>query len=467
MEFLEHTLEAILHLVDTGIHVVDATGVTLYFNEAAAKIEGLAPSKVIGRHLLDVYPSLNAQNSTLLQVASTLQPILNHQQSFTNYKGNRITTINSSWPIIVDGQLRGAVEVSKDITEVRQLSERLVDLQAIILQQPSPRSQRPTARYTFDDLIGQNKDFLQLKRVARRTAASNSSILVWGETGTGKELLVQSIHNASPRATRPFVAQNCAALPETLLESILFGTTRGSFTGAENRPGLLEVAQGGTLFLDEINHLPANLQVKLLRVLQERQVRRVGESRVRPVDVRIISAMSDDPWQAVQSGQLREDLYFRINVVQLHIPPLRQRLDDLPLLVQHFLDRYNLQLQRRVLGLSDEVQQFFHRYSWPGNVRELEHAIEGALNIGHQDLIHGDDLPPHMKQAAQTPSSETWADIVSQPSGDLRQTLAQVEAILIRQALEQTNGNVSQAAAQLGLPRQTLQYRLRTLDIAR
>ena len=143
MEFLEHTLEAILHLVDTGIHVVDATGVTLYFNEAAAKIEGLAPSKVIGRHLLDVYPSLNAQNSTLLQVASTLQPILNHQQSFTNYKGNRITTINSSWPIIVDGQLRGAVEVSKDITEVRQLSERLVDLQASILQQPSRAASAP------------------------------------------------------------------------------------------------------------------------------------------------------------------------------------------------------------------------------------------------------------------------------------------------------------------------------------
>lgn len=466
MEFPEHTLEVLLRLVDVGVHVVDATGVTRYFNDAAAKLEGLKPEQVIGRHILDVYPSLDGQSSTLLQVASTMQPMLNHQQSFSHYKGNNITTVNSTWPIVVDGRLQGVVEVSKDITEVRQLSERLVDLQARIFDKSPKKSERQTTRYTFDDLIGQDKPFIQLKRTALRAADSSSSVLVWGETGTGKELLVQSIHHSSPRGDKPFVAQNCAALPETLLESILFGTIRGSFTGAENRPGLFELADGGSLFLDEINALPPSLQVKLLRVLQERYVRRIGDHRVRPVDVRIISAMNVDPWQAVQQGQLREDLYFRINVVQLKIPPLRERPDDLPLLVQHFLDRYNRQLSKQVMGLSDAVEQLFHTYSWPGNVRELEHAIEGALNISDLDIIELDQLPVHLRYAGerQQPGLATGAATL-QPGYSLRDTLAEIEIKLIDQALRQSDNNISHAADLLGIPRQTLQYRLRALHM--
>lgn len=467
MPFAEHTLEALLRLLDVGVHVVDANGVTRYYNDAMAKLEGLERSQVIGRHVLDVYPSLDGQSSTLLQVASTRQPLLNHQQSYTHYQGKRITTVNSTWPIVVDGQLQGVVEVSKDITEVRQLSERLVDLQARIFDKSSKKSGHPTARYTFDDLIGQDKAFVQLKRMARRAAASSSSVLVWGETGTGKELLVQSIHNASPRTNKPFVAQNCAALPETLLESILFGTTRGSFTGAENRPGLFELADGGTLFLDEINAMPPGLQAKILRVLQERHVRRLGDSRERPVDVRIITAMNTNPWQAVQEGQLREDLYFRINVVQLEIPPLRQRLDDIPLLVQHFLDKYNRQLSKQVLGLSDEVELLFRAYHWPGNVRELEHAIEGALNICDDDLIQLSHLPGHIVHTHNAYQHSGLADaaVSLQPGKSLRDMLAEIEIQLIDQALRQSENNISQAAALLGIPRQTLQYRLRVLHM--
>lgn len=467
MQFPEHTLEALLRLVDVGVHVVDANGITRYFNQAAAKLEGLDPSQVIGRHILDVYPSLDGQSSTLLQVASTLEPKLNNQQTFTHYKDKRITTVNSTWPIVVAGKLQGVIEVSKDITEVRQLSERLVDLQARIFEQPTKKSERQTTRYSFDDLIGQDKAFVQLKRMALRAAASSSSVLVWGETGTGKELLVQSIHQASPRGNKPFVAQNCAALPETLLESILFGTIRGSFTGAENRPGLVELADGGTLFLDEINAMPTSLQVKLLRVLQERYVRRIGDSRVRPVDVRIITAMNMNPWQAVQQGQLREDLYFRINVVQLQIPPLRQRPDDLPLLVHHFLEKYNKQLGKQVLGLSEAVELLFHAYPWPGNVRELEHAIEGALNISDQDVIELAQLPAHLVHAEQTNHSLGLNDaaVTLQPDKSLRDALADVEISLIQQALRQSENNISQAAALLGIPRQTLQYRLRALHL--
>ena len=463
MDFPEYTLEALLRLVDVGVHVVDANGITRYFNHAAAKIEGLDPDQVIGRHVLDVYPSLDGQSSTLLRVASTLKPVLNHQQSFTNYKGNRITTINSSWPIVVDGKLLGAVEVSRDITEVRQLSERLVDLQARIFERPKKGSQRQMTRYTFDNLIGQDKSFLEVMQRAQQAAASNSSVLVWGETGTGKELLVQSIHHASPRSSGPFVAQNCAALPETLLESILFGTVKGSFTGAENRQGLFEVAEGGTLFLDEINAMPPNLQVKLLRVLQERYIRRIGDSRVRPVDVRIITAMNTDPWQAVQAGQLREDLYFRINVVQLEIPPLRKRPADIALLTQYFLDKYNRQLGKQVKGLSAETEQLFQTYPWPGNVRELEHAIEGALNIIDDGLIELENLPAHILRYQRQPAPAVAATL--QPGQNLRETLATIEMQLIEQALEQSGHNISHAAALLGIPRQTLQYRLRALHM--
>ena len=459
-KFLQHTLQEILQLVDVGIHVVDATGVTVLYNPAAAKIEGLDPAQVMGRHILDVYPSLNPESSTLLQVSRTLQPLLQKQQSFTNFKGNRITTVNSTRPIVVDGRLIGAVEVSQDITNVRELSERLVDLQARMFDRSPKKSTTPTGRYTFADLIGQNHDFVELKRQALRAAQTSSTILVCGETGTGKELLVQSIHNASPRASQPFVAQNCAAMPESLLESILFGTVRGSFTGAENRPGLFEVADGGTLFLDEIDSMPTSLQAKLLRVLQEQYVRRVGDNRERQVDVRIIAATNSDPWLAVQRGELREDLYYRISVVQLTIPPLRQRRDDLPLLTQHFIAKNNQRLNKRVMGLSDAVQQLFQEYSWPGNVRELEHVIEGALNIGDGDLISVELIPQRIRQGQSTPHV--------QPSGpvyrlgrSLRETLAQVENDLINQALEETGGNISQAAALLGLPRQTLQYRLR------
>ncbi len=302
--------------------------------------------------------------------------------------------------------------------------------------------------------------------MALRAAASSSSVLVCGETGTGKELLVQSIHHASPRGSKPFVAQNCAALPETLLESILFGTIRGSFTGAENRPGLFELADGGTLFLDEINAMPPSLQVKLLRVLQERYIRRIGDSRVRPVDVRIMTAMNIDPWQAVQQGQLREDLYFRINVVQLEIPPLRQRPDDLPLLVQHFLDKYNRQLGKHVMGLSDAVKQLFYTYSWPGNVRELEHAIEGALNITDQDVIELSQLPAHLVRVECYRPGVDNAAVTLHPGQTLRETLAEVEMLLIEQAMRQSENNISQAAALLGIPRQTLQYRLRALHLA-
>ena len=295
---------------------------------------------------------------------------------------------------------------------------------------------------------------------------SDSAVLVLGETGTGKELVVQAIHNASRRRTKPFVAQNCAALPETLLESILFGTIRGSFTGAENRPGLFEIANGGTLFLDELNAMPPSLQAKLLRVLQDGMVRRIGDAKLRPVDVRIITAMNEKPFEAMRKGSLREDLYYRINVVTIGLPPLRERRDDCLLLSQHFISHYNRVFGRKVIGLSESTWDVFKTYDWPGNVRELQHALEGAMNIIDGDIILPEHLPAHIREGnglgyAGVNVSGTDSFTLS-PGQSLHDALTEAEMRYVEQAMQQARGNVTLAAEILRIPRQTLQYKLRT-----
>ncbi len=500
-------LSVIMEAVDEGIHVVDAAGVTIYYNRVAGSYEGLEPEEVIGRPLLEVFPSLTVETSTLLRVLKTREPIYNLQQTFRNFKGKMVVTVNSTLPVFLEGMLVGAVEIAKDLTRVNELASQIVHLQAELCRTQEGNQAARQARYTMDDLIGNCPALLATKKAALRAARSTSPVLVYGETGTGKELLVQAIHNAGPRREAPFVAQNCAALPEALLEGILFGSVKGSFTGAENRPGLFELAHGGTLFLDEITCMNINLQAKLLRVLQESSVRRLGDGVVRPVDVRVIAATNLDPLREVQEGRLRSDLYYRLNVVSVQMPPLRERRADIPLLTGYFITRFNKRLGMAVQGVAADVQQLFQVYPWPGNVRELEYTIEGAMNIMDAPVIQAEHLPPALrayleqsvipaeksKNAAThptlqardrgpapggTPSPGGEAPV---PGGDgqfwapcrgtwgdkppLRVELRRVEADRIRQALAQAGGNVSRAAALLGIPRQTLQYRLRQLPM--
>lgn len=469
--WLRQTLLTLLCAIDEGVHVIDHTGVTVYYNAQAAEIEGLEPDAVLGKHILDVYPSLSESNSTLLQVCMTKRPILSQQQSFSNYKGKRITTVNTTMPIIIDNRLVGAVEISKNITAVRELSEKLVDLQARGLN-GSPEERReefPTARSTFTDILGQNPRMIELKSQAQRSAQTDSSILVVGESGSGRDTLAQAIHNASKRRNRPFIEQNCHAIPQAVLEATLFGTTRHSFTGAENRPGLFELASGGTLFLDEINSMPLALQMKFHSVLQEGVVRRIGDSKERPLNVRLITAMSIDPLIAVQREQLREDLFYRLNVVSLRIPPLRERRDDIVLLAQHFINMYNKAFNRKVIGLSDSVTGIFNTYPWPGNVREMQHALEGAMNLAEGDLILPEHLPLHIRDgmlSASLMSERLHPESPSLESGkSLHDILAEVEARLVEQAMHQARGNVTSAAEILRIPRQTLQYKIRKAGI--
>lgn len=466
-------LQAILSTIDEGIHVVDANGMTIFYNHVAAKLDGLTPEEVLGKPLLEVFPSLDRHSSTLLRVIENGEPIYDQPQTYTNWRGLRVETVNTTLPVRVGSRLVGAVEVAKDIGKLRELSERLIELQAQVNKPKRARRQETDgAVFQFEDIVTQDEAMRQMIQRARRASSTSSPVLIYGETGTGKELFVQSIHHASRRNGRPFIAQNCAALPSSLLESILFGTTKGSFTGADDRPGLFELANGGSLFLDELNSMPLDLQAKLLRVLQDGQVRRIGSMKAKQVDVRIMAATNEPPQQAVERGVLRADLYYRINVVSFEIPPLRERRADIPLLSRHFLAKYNRLFETKVGGFDEAVSRMFQTYDWPGNVRELEHVIEAALNVVEGKQLCLEHLPDYLIERGRKVQGERTAEALAGEgaalidaqqvvgSRKLRDVLQETEEMMIEAALAQTEGNILQAAKLLGIPRQTLQYKL-------
>lgn len=455
-------LQAILGAIDEGIHVVDANGITIFYNHVAARLDGLTPEEVLGKPLLEVFPSLDRNSSTLLRVIESGEAIYDEPQAYTNWRGLRVETVNTTLPVRVGKRLVGAVEVSKDIGKLKELSERLVALQAQISKPKRTKRQADGLSFHFEDILTQNEKMKNLIERGKRAARTSSPVLIFGETGTGKELFVQSIHQESGRSAKPFIAQNCAALPASLLESLLFGTTKGSFTGADDRPGLFELADGGTLFLDELNSMPLDLQAKLLRVLQDGQIRRIGGSRSVKVDVRVIAAVNEDPHALVQRGLMRSDLYYRINVVSLELPPLRQRREDIDLLVRHFIDTFNRKFGMSVKSVSPDVQKLFASYDWPGNVRELEHSVEAAMNMVEADVIEREHLPPHLLDRHSAVPAGAGA-IMLPIEGDgrtLPERLREWEEQLIADAMKKTQGNVLRAAKLLGIPRQTLQYKL-------
>jgi len=464
-------LEAILRTIDEGIHVVNQDGITIFYNHVAAKHDGLQVDEVVNRHLFDAFPSLDKESSTLLKVIETGQPIINQQQQYTNKNGQQVITVNTTLPIYVEDKLVGAVEIAKDISKLKNLSEKLMDLQARLQSSTSKKELKyQQATYHFQDIITGNDRLKRMIHLAKKAAVTNSPVLIHGETGTGKELFVQAIHNFSPRKEKPFIAQNCAALPASLLEGILFGTVKGSFTGAENRPGLFELAHNGTLFLDEINSMPIELQAKLLRVLQDGMVRRIGDSVSRQVNVRIIAATNIDPLLAVEKGLIRSDLYYRINVVSFTLPPLRERKGDIPLLTNYFITKYNERFQKYIEGVSKQVEKLFFRYHWPGNIRELEHSIEYAMNMMDGKRIEVYHLPSHFQSLSETTEKESLNQQLFQEveqinfplleEKGLKETMEIWEKYWIKEALNQENGNIQKAAKRLKIPRQTLQYKI-------
>lgn len=465
-KYIESLIQSI-DLIDDGIHIIDASGKIVYYNRAAKFLDEIDVDKAIGRHILEVYPSLTFETSTLIKVLETGKPILNMEQNFVNYKGDKISTVNSSVPIMYNNKIVGALEISRNITKVRELSEKIVSLQRELYENNSASENKTKntnagAKFTFLDIIGQSKEMLKLKTLGTKAALSDSPVMISGNTGTGKELFVQSIHNSSRRKNMPFIAQNCAALPANLLESILFGSVKGSFTGAENRPGLFELSNGGTLFLDEINSMPLELQAKLLRVLQDGRIRRVGSTSTIDVDVRIISAINTDLSEVLENKQLRQDLFYRLNVIGLTIPDLQDRKEDIPMLVDYFIKKYNEKNNKFFIGVSNKVLQIFMDYSWPGNVRELEHAIESAISLYDGDLIREEHLPFQFKNFHPKKSYTQLDTSVLQP---LNKAVEKVERDIITAALEKSDYNISKAAQLINVPRQTLQYKIKNLNI--
>ena len=327
------------------------------------------------------------------------------------------------------------------------------------LQEENRELKRQLRReHGFEGFIGKSPRILEVFETIRKTADSGSTVMITGESGTGKELVARAVHLESARRSGPFVSVNCGAIPETLMESELFGHVKGAFTGAvASTEGLFAAAGGGTLFLDEITEIPHSVQVKLLRATQEREVRRVGDTRDVKVDVRLIAASNRDLSKAMADGVLREDLYYRLNVIPIHMPPLRERLEDIPLLVSHFIARITKDVGKSVRGISPDALAILERYHWPGNIRELENVVERAIVLGSGDLLSPDSLPPHLRM----PRDEQAVTVEIPPAGvDLEDTLTRIENRYIRLALERSGWLQVRAAELLGLSFRQFRYKL-------
>ncbi|MFN7249812.1 MAG: sigma-54 interaction domain-containing protein [Anaerobacillus sp.] len=465
MEWSKH-YEWVLNMVHVGVHVVDKKGTTVFYNQTMADIDGMERENVLGKTIFHLYPSLTSETSTLNLALKKGIETVEAMQTYVNLQGKEITTINSTYPLYEGDEIIGAVETAKDITRIVRMYDQTLELRKELLEtKKKGRVAKGSADFHFSDLIGSSANFNKALMIAKKAARSLSPVLICGATGTGKELVAQSIHNASIRREEPFIALNCAAVPRELMEGLLFGTTKGAFTGAIDRPGIFEQANGGTLFLDELNSLDLFLQAKLLRVLQDGKVRRLGGNSEKEMDVRIITAMNIHPSKALEQKILRTDLFYRLNVVHIELPTLQQRKSDIPLLVNFFLKKLNDTFGSNVQEISDEALQLLRHYHWPGNIRELNHAIESAFNVIDigSTRLEKRHLPSHLFQTVPTPEQTTIVPATGQI--DLPNILEEFERETILQAFKDNNGNISKTAQALGVKRQALQYKLNKYGI--
>lgn len=460
-------MQNILHYGDVGVHVIDKDRKTIVYNEVMARIEGLKRSEVLEKEMLLNFPSLNQDTSTLIKVLNTGTPILNSTQTYLNFKGQQITSINSTIPLYDKKEIIGALEIANNITHLRSLSNKLMDLQ---YQLKTSKNEKNTLkdkinRYGFKDIIGEDEKLVLAKEIGKKASESSSSVLIYGDTGTGKELFAQSIHYDGIRRNKPFIAQNCAAIPESLLEGILFGTEKGGFTGAVQREGIFEQADGGTLMLDEINSMSLPLQAKLLRVLQEGYIRRVGGEKDIHVDVRIIATTNEPPLQSLKNRTIRKDLFYRLNVIYIYIPSLNERIRDIRILYSYFIEKYNSILNKNIDDVSAEVKELFSNHDWPGNVRELSNVIEAAMNISSDGskVLNTDDLISSLYLMEDKTLKGKFSNRIL--SENLPDTLYHIEEELIIKSLEKNDNNISKTANDLGIKRQTLQHKLKKYDL--
>jgi PAS domain S-box-containing protein len=429
----------ILDSVNEGVFTVDENWQITSFNSAAERITGVARNQAIGRRCCDVFrANICETDCALWRTMSEGRPVVNATAHIIDNEGQRVP-IRISTALLRDdaGQVIGGVETFQDLTRIEQLQKKL------------------EGRYTFEDIVGRSDVMLGLFDILPQISSSASTVLIEGASGTGKELFARAIHNLSPRRKKPFVAVNCAALPDTLLESELFGHKAGAFTDAKrDKPGRFELADGGTIFLDEIADISPAMQVRLLRVLQERRVTPLGGVKALAVDVRVVAATNQDLKSLVHSGQFRDDLYYRIRVVYLKLPELKQRREDIPLLVNSLVAKFNHLQGKDIAGVSDKVMARLMEYDFPGNVRELENIIEQAFVLCRGGLIKCHHLPPELRPADVEEREDTRP-----------MSLKAMERFLINESLERHNGNRRQVAEELGINVSTLYRKIRTLGI--
>ncbi|MFS0765625.1 sigma-54 interaction domain-containing protein [Peribacillus phoenicis] len=430
----------IIEFAYDGLVMVDTEGYVQMLSHAYADFLGVDQESSIGKHVTEVI-----ENTRMHVVAKTgKQEVAELQKIKDNY------IIATRSPIRKQDKLIGAVGkiLFKNVGQFTALSKRINSLEVELKKYKGDFRERNKASYTFDHLMGRSPAFMEVKGQAKIAAKSDSNVLILGESGTGKELFAHAIHNDSRRAMGVFVKVNCAAIPAELLESELFGYEEGSFTGAKKggKAGKFEAAEGGTIFLDEIGELPLHMQVKLLRVLQEKEIERVGSTGSIPIDVRVIAATNRNLEEMVSKGEFRLDMYYRLKVLQIQVPSLRERPEDIEILGNHFVEKYQNLMKKRVMGMSDQALRLLRLYKWPGNIRELENIIERAMNIVEEgEMIRSKHLPKEITGHKESVSIRTLAEVMDE-----------TERAAIVSCLEMTSGNKSETAKRLGVSRTTL-----------
>ncbi|MDA8139984.1 MAG: sigma 54-interacting transcriptional regulator [Desulfobacteraceae bacterium] len=433
-------LEAIFGSVKEGIIAVDANGRITDVNRAVETICGVPAGNIIGKAFAETQALCGKTCHTILTQTLSKETEIRECQigCHRNDRPQQTIVINSSPLVGANGQSMGAVLVIRDITELLGLEKEL------------------RGRYKFQNLIGKCKRMQEVYDLLENLANHETTVLITGKSGTGKELVAKALHYAGERAHKPFVKVNCSALTESLLESELFGHVKGAFTGAiKDRPGRFQMADGGTILLDEIGDLSPLIQLKLLRVLQEKEFERVGESITQKVDVRVITSTNKDLKEKVQRGEFREDLYYRLKVMEITLPCLRERLEDLPLLIDHFCQLFNVRFKKKIDGVSSEVLARFMNYAWPGNVRELEHVLEHAFVLCNGRVIAMEHLPAEIRDVdgREHPSAQ---------GGRPKQAYAAQEVLA---ALEKCRWNKTKAALLLGVDRRTIHRKIKQFQL--
>ena len=480
LEFLQPFLDTL----PLGVLITDRTGRITYCNEAQCRIDDMEKSFIVGKLESEIYgPYLGPGIMNSCQEAG--KPILGFVCHYRTVRGKIVNGAYWVYPLFAGGEVTGAFCLTQLLSTKAPMfsgpftGEIPKEPGAVDVPLDIGSTAGEQAEAAPQKIVGANPEFRKMLSVAQRTASSPSPVMICAETGCGKEVFVKAVRASGNRCNKPYQAINCSAIPSTLLEGILFGAVRGSYTGAVDRPGLLEEANGGIVYLDEVDSMPLELQPKLLRVLQDMRVRRLGSSKERLIDVKVISSIGASPAEVLASGKLRPDLFYRLAVISIRIPPLRERMDDLDDLTEHFLNKYNKVLNKRIAGVDDSVASLFRLYHWPGNVRELEHVIAGAVNLAAwETTLHLHHIPEHHRIAlkglpdAQTRGHSTllsgfFAPEFSPEEADPPQhdggidPLDKREADHVRKALHLTGGRLGRAAEQLGISRQLLYYKMK------